>query len=335
MKVSIIIPVYNAQDTLELCLSAACRSELNDFEVLVIDDASTDASAEIAGKYPCRLISLKENRGSAAARNMGVRHAIGGIIVFIDSDVIVYPEAVASLVRHLEDARISGAIGVYSPENRYKNFLSQYKHMVVCFRDMMTEDVNQDSFKTSFAALKKEVFRDTPFDENYKKATIEDIEFGRALIDKGFRFVLDKDIRVEHVKHFGLIGYFKSQCRRAYDIGINYATRRSHEFYYSKKRRNFYAKAYVLRVPLSILLVLCAAIFLFSRNTAFLYLSAAIFITSVFLEHEFLRFCLKKRGVLFAVRSGLFYFIDGLICSLGVFRAVLHCTMFKKRQPDA
>jgi glycosyltransferase involved in cell wall biosynthesis len=334
MKVSIIIPVYNSQDTLDLCLSAIYKSEVNDFEVLVVDDASTDSSIEIAKRYPCRLIELEENNGAAVARNKGVKNSLGAVVVFIDSDIVVYPKAIGSLIRDLESPHISGAVGLYSLENRYKNFLSQYKHMAVCFRDIMTDDVNQDSFKAAFVALKKEVFKDIFFDENFKRASIEDIEFGRALIAKGFRFVLDKDIQVEHVKRFSLKTYFKSQYRRAYDIGARYLTKEYRKFYFNKARKNFYAKAYVLRVPISSMFILVFIFYLLSKNTAHLYLLMTIFVSSIFIERKFLEFCFKKRGAVFTLQSCFFYFIDGFICTLGVFKALLSFSLIKKRAAD-
>ncbi|MEI6863640.1 MAG: glycosyltransferase family 2 protein, partial [Candidatus Omnitrophota bacterium] len=295
MKISIIIPVYNSEDTLDLCLEAVFKSDIKDYEVVVIDDASHDSSVKISQKYPCRLIALKENRGAASARNIGAKSAGGSILVFIDSDIVVYPSAIGELVRHLDEAGIAGAVGMYSAKNRFGNFLSQYKHMVVCFRDLMTEDVNKDSFKAAFLALKKEVFSCLSFDENIKRASIEDIEFGRELISKGFRFVLDKDIRVEHIKRFGMKSYFKNQYHRSYDIGMNYMVRGSHKFYLTKERGNFYAKAYILRVPLSAafaLFTLMAAAF---KSLLILIGSAMVLVFSIILEHKFLYYSRKER----------------------------------------
>jgi glycosyltransferase involved in cell wall biosynthesis len=330
MKISVIVPVCNAAETLDLCLSAVCGSALEDHEVVVVDDASRDDSVMIAHKYPCRLIELKENQGAAAARNAGARSAGGQVLVFIDSDIVVPPDAIARLVRHLEDPAIAGAIGVYSLKNRFPNFLSQYKHMVVCFRDLMTGDVNQDSFKTAFLALKKEAFQSLEFDETLKHASIEDIEFGRKLIAKGFRFILDKDIQVEHVKKFGVSKYFRNQYQRSRDIGMSYMTARSHKFYLSKARKNAYAKAYVLRAPLGAAFFLLVFLAALCRVPLVLAGAAAIMAVSVVLERQFLGFVRKERGTGFALQCALFYMADGFICSLGVFRAALDL-MLKKR----
>ena len=330
MKISIIIPVYNSEDTLDLCLAAIFKSELKDYEVVVVDDASGDASVKIAQKYPCRLIELTENKGAAAVRNIGAGSAKGDILVFVDSDVIVYPVALNQLIRHLDDTGITGAVGMYSLKNRFGNFLSQYKHMVVCFRDLMTNDVNQDSFKAAFLAIRKEAFLSLPFDELIKRASIEDIEFGRQLIKRGFRFILDKNIQVEHVKKFGLKNYFRNQYHRSCDIAMNYLTQGSQKFYYTKVRKNFYAKTYILRVPVSaafIFFVLLAVIF---KVPVILIGSAGLFIFSMVLEHKFLHFALKERGIIFALQCALFYMVDGFISSLGIFRAGLKFCCFRR-----
>ena len=330
MKISIIIPVYNSEDTLDLCLAAIFKSELKDYEVVVVDDASGDASVKIAQKYPCRLIALKENKGAAAVRNIGAGNANGDILVFVDSDVVVYPAALNQLICHLDDPGITGAVGMYSLKNRFGNFLSQYKHMVVCFRDLMTDDVNQDSFKAAFLAIRKEAFLSLPFDENIKRASIEDIEFGRQLIKRGFRFILDKNIQVEHVKRFGLKDYFRNQYQRSCDIAMNYLTQGSQKFYLTKTRKNSYAKAYILRAPLSVAFVFFVLLAVFLKAPLILFGSVVVFISSMMLEYRFLHFVLKERKIIFTLQCVLFYLVDGFISSLGIFRAGLKFCCFRR-----
>ena len=333
IRISIIVPTHNSKDTLAMCLAAISRSELKDYEIVVVDDGSDDASVKIAQKYPCRLIALKENKGASAARNIGVKSAGGSILVFVDSDVVVYPAAIAELVRHLDDPGIAGAVGTYSTKNRFGNFLSQYKHMIVCYRDQMTKDVNEDSFKAAFLATKKEAFSGILFDENIEHASIEDIELGRELIGKGLRFVLDKSIRVEHVKGFNVKSYFRNQYYRSRDIGMSYLTQGSYKFYLSLTRGNFYAKAHVLRIPLSIAFAFFILLATVLNTPTLLIGSLMVFVFSIGLERKFLYFALKERGGAFAIKCSLFYIVDGLICSLGVLKACLR--FYFHRRPGA
>lgn len=93
MTVSFVIPAFNAHDYIKRCLDSifVLKSELPDFEVIVIDDASTDDTVEIVRKYASKndgvkLLCQKENRRQGAARNRGLAVAQGDFIVFVDSD---------------------------------------------------------------------------------------------------------------------------------------------------------------------------------------------------------------------------------------------------------
>ena len=90
-KVSVIIPVYNAQKYLERCLNSIVNQTLTEIEILLIDDCSTDKSVEIIQEYSkkdkrIKLIKSRENQGAAAARNKGLDIAKGEYIGFIDAD---------------------------------------------------------------------------------------------------------------------------------------------------------------------------------------------------------------------------------------------------------
>ncbi|PWL44103.1 MAG: glycosyl transferase family 2 [Bacillota bacterium] len=91
MKVSIIVPVYNTKDYLKQCLDSLVAQTLEDLEILVVDDGSTDGSTEIvrefSERYPERLKAyFKDNAGQASARNYALQYAKGEYIGFVDSD---------------------------------------------------------------------------------------------------------------------------------------------------------------------------------------------------------------------------------------------------------
>jgi len=91
MKATIVIPAYNAVETLPLTLQALNRQEATGFEVVVVDDASTDdtsqAARDHAGMLDLRVLRCRENRGRAQARNFGVEQARSEIILLLDSDI--------------------------------------------------------------------------------------------------------------------------------------------------------------------------------------------------------------------------------------------------------
>jgi glycosyltransferase involved in cell wall biosynthesis len=96
--VSIIVPNYNYARTLRLCLRAIRAQTYEPLEVLVVDDCSTDNSAQIARSMGVRVVRTPHNAGVAAARNLGAEHAGGEILIFVDSDVAMNPDAVANAV---------------------------------------------------------------------------------------------------------------------------------------------------------------------------------------------------------------------------------------------
>jgi len=81
---TVIIPVYNSGQTLDACLRAL-KNQNNalPFEVIVVDDASTDNSMAIAFQHDVKVLQMKKNSGPGAARNHGVAHAPEGVIVFV------------------------------------------------------------------------------------------------------------------------------------------------------------------------------------------------------------------------------------------------------------
>lgn len=89
IKVSVIVPIYNAEKYLEQCLDSIVNQTLKDIEIILIDDGSTDRSAEICKKYlddERAIYFRKENEGLAAARDDGMKIAKGEYIGFVDSD---------------------------------------------------------------------------------------------------------------------------------------------------------------------------------------------------------------------------------------------------------
>ncbi len=84
-RVSVVVCTYNGSRTIRDCLKGLGRLEYPDYEVIVVDDGSTDRTAAIAREYDCRLIST-ENRGLASARNVGLAAARGEIVAYLDDD---------------------------------------------------------------------------------------------------------------------------------------------------------------------------------------------------------------------------------------------------------
>jgi glycosyltransferase involved in cell wall biosynthesis len=93
VQFSIIVPVYNGAETMDDCLTALVNQDYpkEDYEIVVVNDGSTDNSAEIASRYPVRLVNLETNQGRVIARNAGAKAARFDTLVFNDSRVFPEP----------------------------------------------------------------------------------------------------------------------------------------------------------------------------------------------------------------------------------------------------
>ena len=114
-RISVVVPVYNVTAYLETCLESLAEQTFGDLEVVMVDDGSTDASAEIAERFAARdarfRLVQQANAGLGAARNTGVRHASGEFLAFVDSDDAVPQHAYEHLLGALETSGSSFASG--------------------------------------------------------------------------------------------------------------------------------------------------------------------------------------------------------------------------------
>lgn len=114
MKVSVIIPVYNVEEYLRETLDSVLAGTLQDFELLLVDDGSTDGTPEICRQYAERderiQVFTKENGGVGSARNYGLDRARGEYIAFIDGDDLVRPDYLEKLVRFADGENLDWAV---------------------------------------------------------------------------------------------------------------------------------------------------------------------------------------------------------------------------------
>jgi glycosyltransferase involved in cell wall biosynthesis len=89
---SVVIPVHNGGPDFERCLRRLRDSSWTDYELVVVDDASTDGSAALAESFGARVVRLEAPRGPAAARNAGAQAASAPVVFFLDADVALHSE---------------------------------------------------------------------------------------------------------------------------------------------------------------------------------------------------------------------------------------------------
>ena len=117
-RVSVIIPTFNRGYCLEESIRSVLDQSFTDFELIVVDDGSTDNTSELVGQFPAvKLIRLEKNRGVSFARNRGMVEAQGDCIAFLDSDDLWEKDKLASQVKWIE----RGFHAVYTDEIWIRN----------------------------------------------------------------------------------------------------------------------------------------------------------------------------------------------------------------------
>ena len=95
ISISVVIPMFNISEYISQCLESVLAQNIDSFEVIAVDDGSTDDTLEIAKKYQKKYSNLKvlhqDNKGAGAARNLGISEAKGKYIAFMDGDDL-YPD---------------------------------------------------------------------------------------------------------------------------------------------------------------------------------------------------------------------------------------------------
>lgn len=216
MRISVVIPVYNGVATIDACLRSLEASGFPDVEIIVVDDGSTDGTADVAASHDCRLIRSPQNVGAARAKNMGAEQATGEVLFFTDADVLVPRQGLVYVFDDLQDPSVTGVVGLLGRECPYPNFGSQFKNLWMHFT-YLRQPRRVGLFYTSAAAIRRETFlREGGFDANYHGASVtEDIELGQRLLEHGCTVIMDKRLAVIHMKQYDVAELLRTDMQRA------------------------------------------------------------------------------------------------------------------------
>lgn len=129
MKISIVIPAYNKADYLQACLESCLQQTFDDYEVVVINDGSTDHTAEVCDSMAQTHRKLKVihtvNGGVTAARRIGVEHAQGDYITFVDADDQLLPRSLQTLYEAMMASQADEVIGTFI--DQHKNHFTTHR----------------------------------------------------------------------------------------------------------------------------------------------------------------------------------------------------------------
>ena len=210
---TVVIPAYQAADTLGDCLAALSVARPAPSRVIVFDDGSRDGTGDIAQAYGATVIRNDgPNLGPAHGRNVGVAAAETDIVVFVDADVAVAPDAPHRLASAIaSNRRTVAAFGAYGDRvsARVANLAGRYAnlrhHAVHAQAGGASGEAEASTFWSGLGAVDRAAFLAVGgFDEDYGQPSIEDVELGLRLRAKGGRVRLVANARGDHMKDWTL-----------------------------------------------------------------------------------------------------------------------------------
>ena len=231
--ISVIIPVRNGGETLRACLEAVFSSHIpeGEYEVLVVDDASTDDTGTIVREFPCRYMRREEQAGPAVARNDGAREATGDVLLFIDADMVLSADALMGVRETFVNPEIVACQGVAEKEPFNEGFVPTYRALCnAYFTEKMAEHDFHITFHTRCGAIRRSVFEELGgFDTSFSDAIVEDEEFGRR-VNQRYRVRVRRAIRGRH-REPGLVASLSKYFSRSYGSARLIV---SHDFIFDK-----------------------------------------------------------------------------------------------------
>jgi glycosyltransferase involved in cell wall biosynthesis len=333
---SIIIPYHNNEDTIDRLLRSIFSSVgAPTFEVVVVDDGSKKelraSWLDIGKKFVkhVRILRLAHNKGPASARNKGAKFARGKFLVFLDSDVELFPDTLKNLAHIYEsDPDVVALTGVWVKEQHTKAFFPNWKAL----RDWSYWINERDKsgyyflFSTRIASIKKSVFlRLGGFDEHYPGALVEDIELTYR-IARRYAIIFAQDVRVRHeFETFWPIA--KKYFLRAYYWTKLYSARKKFDPVATTLQEAISSISGVGVIGLLLVAIATAAIGYWVslavapqnavvvesviRTIHMIILGSwvGVLVIHIILVRKFLAFMVKEKGILFAARG----FLTGLV----------------------
>ncbi|HME54240.1 MAG TPA: glycosyltransferase family 2 protein [Candidatus Lokiarchaeia archaeon] len=326
---SIIIPVFNSEKTIKQCLEAILDSKFNgNREIIVIDDGSTDDSIDLIKDLPIKII-YQENKGSAAAKNLGAKNAQGNFLVFVDSDVLIMPDTLTRIFDIIKNEKYHYIATRYSEYPANNAFIHKYKalHDYYFFYHMFYSIAKNDDIEYAPVPLnggvevyKKQTFLELHgYDESIKGAGVEREELFTRLKQK-YYYVWNSEIVTQH--------YFPDFCQ----LTRNFFKRTQGTFQLIKDKDYFpenfkKLSTMVIIAPIGLLSFLLSAVFtvlLFQLVNYYLFIIPAImFACYIIINRGFFGMAYRKQGLSFMIYTLIIHGFFSNIIALSGFLSAL------------
>jgi GT2 family glycosyltransferase len=217
MSISVVMPAWNATGhlprVLPPLLAMQARGEVA--EVLLVDDRSTDGTAEMAAAMGARVIVAPVRGGPGAARNLAAREAAGDILWFVDSDVIAWEDGAGIVARAFAEPSVHAVFGSYDDRPPGRGWMSKYRNLIHRFYHQGGRR-EATTFWAGCGAVRRDAFLAAGgFDiVTYTKPSIEDIELGYRMRRAGGRILLLPELHGTHLKVWTMKGVLETDIFR-------------------------------------------------------------------------------------------------------------------------
>jgi cellulose synthase/poly-beta-1,6-N-acetylglucosamine synthase-like glycosyltransferase len=219
MLISVVIPFYNAQNTISLCLKALTEQIVPAYEIILVNNRSTDKSTNIVRTFREELPDLKitlleEYRpGPSAARNMGFKEANGDVIAFTDADCVPdqnWLKEIRDTFTDSEVGAVSGRIVGFKPETTVDRFHTMFTMQAFPQSQIFTEfTLSRGGFPTANLAVRKDVLDQISGFNEAMKIYSEDYDLCARIYGAGFSIRYTTDAVVYHQHRATLKGTWK------------------------------------------------------------------------------------------------------------------------------
>lgn len=317
---SIIIPAFNAERTLPRLLDSIQCSDFKDYEVIAVDDFSSDNTVSIIKGSAVKEVFLSVHSGPAVARNKGAEIAQGEILVFFDADIEVKPDTLSKIAKRFkENQDIKVLVGTYSDRPINKGFFPRFK--ALWFKSLFKEtDTQTDSLEGFCAVIDKEAFKAIGgFNPLFQKAGLEDYELGCRLRQR-YQIYFDASIQVRH----NFPGFFKNGARffkRTYNFMPLFLNQ---DKTYRGRTLDRDGLASIFSFMSFLLLP-----FMVMRSLYATFLFLISIIAFIFLGTRFIKLVFSKEGLLFSLASVVIYYINSVIVGLAITCGTLRFLFFR------
>jgi glycosyltransferase involved in cell wall biosynthesis len=212
---SVVVPAHQAAGLIGECVRALGSQSVarGRYEIIVVDDGSSDATADEARGAGADLVLVTPNRGPAAARNSGVEAARAGIVLFTDADCEPWNGWIDALAAPFADREVTGCKGTY--RSRQRSLIARLVQLEFEIRYERMRKLEQIDFIDAYSAAyrRSTLLQSGGFDPTYPLPSAEDVDLSFRLASQGHRLVFVPEAWVYHRHPESLAVYLRRKAR--------------------------------------------------------------------------------------------------------------------------